>query len=157
MEMPTNGRFSWRYKFQRFPLPNARSFYNLKKNSCVNSAWRKFTETLLQGAWCAKRTIWFDTGHSCDINRWFDNECLQKSVKHAVHWIIFRRQHLMQMRQHIEKKRSEYKSTTSEEKKQYKIIHQALLDKRGNSNKFWKIVQNVRWKKRKQLEIAIKT
>ena len=54
-------------------------------------------------------------------------------------------------------KRSEYKSTISEKKKQYKItIHQALLDNKRNSNKFWETVRSVRRRRKKQPEIDIK-
>ena len=60
------------------------------------------------------------------------------------------------IRQRIEKK-SEYKSTISEKKKQYKItIHQALLDNKRNSNKFWETVQSARRRRKKQPEIDIK-
>ena len=45
---------------------------------CVDSALRKFNETLLQAAQCMKRKIWFDTGHNRDTNKWFDGECLRK-------------------------------------------------------------------------------
>ena len=54
-------------------------------------------------------------------------------------------------------KGNEYKSTISEKKKQYKIItHQALLDNKRNSNKFWETVRCARRKRREQPEIDIK-
>ena len=54
-------------------------------------------------------------------------------------------------------KRSEYKSTVSEKKKQYKItIHQALLDNKQNSNKFWETVRRAGRKRKEQPEIDIK-
>ena len=54
-------------------------------------------------------------------------------------------------------KGNEYKSTISEKKKQYKItIHQALLDNKRNSIKFWETVRSARRKRREQPEIDIK-
>ena len=63
----------------------------------------------------------------------------------------------MRIRQRIEKKRSEYKSTISEKKKQYKItLHEALLDNKRNSNKFWETVRSARQNRKKQPEIDIR-
>ena len=47
-------------------------------DSCIDSGLKKFTETLLQVAESMRRTIWFDTGHGRDTNRWCDRDCLRK-------------------------------------------------------------------------------
>ena len=48
-------------------------------DSCIDSALKKFTETLLQAAESMRRTVWFDTGHGRDTNRWYDRDCLRKT------------------------------------------------------------------------------
>ena len=47
-------------------------------DSCIDSAVKKFTETLLQAAESMRCTIWFDTGHGRHTNRWYDRDCLPK-------------------------------------------------------------------------------
>ena len=47
----------------------------------TESALKKFSDTLLWAAECMRRTVWSDTGTRRDTNRWFNRECLQKSVQ----------------------------------------------------------------------------
>ena len=47
-------------------------------DSCIDSALKKFTETLPQAAETMRRTIWFGTGHGRNTNRWYDRDCLRK-------------------------------------------------------------------------------
>ena len=126
-------------------------------DSCIDSALKKFTETLLQTAESMRRTIWFDKGHGRDTNRWYDRDCLRKKREARRALNRFQKTGLDVDKATYREKRSEYKSTISEKKKQYKItIHQALLDNKRNSNKFWETVRNARRKRKKQPEIDIK-
>ena len=104
-----------------------------------------------------RRTIWFDTGHGRDTNRWCDRDCLRKKREASRALNRFQKTGLDVDKATYREKRSEYKSTLSEKKKQYKItIHQALLDNKRNSNKFWETVRSARRKRKKQPEIDIK-
>ena len=126
-------------------------------DSCIDSALKKFTETLLQAAESMRRTIRFDTGHGRDTNRWYDRDCLRKKREARRALNRFQKTGLDVDKATYREKRSEYKSTLSEKKKQYKItIHQALLDNKRNSNKFWETVRSARRKRKKQPEIDIK-
>ena len=76
-----------------------------------------------------------------DTNRWYDRDCLQKKRDARRALNRFQKTGLEVDKATYREKRSEYKSTISEKKKQYKItIHQALLDNKRNSNKFWETV-----------------
>ena len=126
-------------------------------DSCIDSALKKFTETLLQAAESMRRTIRFDTGHGRDTNRWYDRDCLRKKREARRALNRFQKTGLDVDKATYREKRSEYKSTISEKKKQYKITtHQALLDNKRNSNKFWETVRSARRKRKKQPEIDIK-
>ena len=105
-----------------------------------------------------RRTIWFDTGHGGDTNRWYDRDCLRKKREARRAPIHFQKTGLdADTARYREKKRIEYKSTISDKKKQYKItIHLALLDNKRNSNKFWETVRSARRKRKKQPEIDIR-
>ena len=110
----------------RIPKQNTKTFPFLFFYSGIDSALKKFTGTLLQAAESMMRTIWFDTGHGRDTNRWYDRDCFRK--KHEVRRTLNRFQTDADKATYREK-RSEHKPTISKKKKQYKItIHQSLLD-----------------------------
>ena len=129
-------------------------------DSCTDSALKKFTETLLQAAESMRRTVWFDTGHGRDTNRWYkyyNCDCLRKKREARRALNRFQKTGLDVDKATYREKRSEYKSTVSKKKKQYKItIHQALLDNKRNSNKFCETVRSARRRRKKQPEIDIK-
>ena len=92
-----------------------------------------------------------------DTNSWYDRDCLRKKREARRAPIHFQKTGLDADKARYREKRSEYKSTISEKKKQYTIIiHQALLDNKQNSNKFWETVRSARRKRKKQPEIDIR-
>ena len=93
----------------------------------VESALKKFNDTVLHAAECMTRTICFKTGAERDTNKWFNHECVTKkraarralnrfkSTKADVDKLIYKQ------------KRAEYKSTVKEKKQHYKTsVHQAV-------------------------------
>ena len=73
-------------------------------DSCIDSAQKKFTETLLQAA--ERRGVRFGSTRATGAIRTGGTTAIasERSVKHAAHRIVFRKPDLMWIRQRIEKK-----------------------------------------------------
>ena len=71
-----DGTFSRSYTLWRFPKRNAKGLSIFGFLHWFS--FEEFTETLLQATESMRRTIWFDTGHGGDTNRWYDRDCLRK-------------------------------------------------------------------------------
>ena len=48
------------------------------RKTSIESALRKFNDSVLHAAECMRRTIWVNTGTERDTNKWFDREYVQK-------------------------------------------------------------------------------
>ena len=82
----------------------------------VESALRKFNDSVLHAAECMRRTIWFNTGTERDTNKWFDRECVTKNrdARRALNHI--RRTESDADKQIYRQKRAEYESKVKEKK-----------------------------------------
>ena len=93
----------------------------------VESALRKFNDSVLHAAECMRRTIWFNTGTERDTNKWFDRECVTKKRDARRALNSFKRTESDVDKQIYRQKRAEYKSTVKEKKQQYKTSSPSIV------------------------------
>ena len=124
----------------------------------IEKALKTFSDTLLHAGECMRRKVSFSTGAERSTCKWFDRECISKKRDARRALNRFQRTQLETDKLAYRQKRTVYKSTIAEKKKQYKItVHQALFDNKRNSSKFWDTVRRARQRKTKHPDIAITT
>ena len=156
MESWKDGRFSGSFTLWRVPKQNAKSFSVFGFLHWLS--FEEFTESLLQATESMRRTIWFDTGHGRDTNRWYDRDCLRKKREARRALNRFQKTGLdVDKATYREKKKKWVQIDNIGKEKAGKIIlHQALLDNKRNSNRFWETVRSARQNRKKQPEIDIR-
>ena len=124
----------------------------------IESALKKFSDTVLQSAECVTRTICFKTGAERDTNKRFDRKRVRKKRDARRSLNRLKRTKLDVDRLTCRQKRAEYKSPVKEKKHHYKAsVHQAMCGNKRNSSKLWVILQKERQRRTKQPDISIRT
>ena len=121
----------------------------------IESALKKFSDTVLQSAECVTLTICFKTGAERDTNKRFDRKRVTKKPD--------ARRSLNRLKPDVDRltcrqKRAEYKSPVKEKKHHYTTsVHQAMCGNKRNSSKLLVILQKERQRRTKQPDISIRT
>lgn len=116
----------------------------------------KLNEVLLNAGQCMKKTGWVNTETPRASNRWFDRDCRssKREARRALH--AFQKSRTEEDKAKYREKRTHYKTTISEKKKEFKAsVHQSLFSNKRDSNKFWKTVRKARQKKKQQANIEL--
>ena len=124
----------------------------------IESALKKFSDTVLHTAECMTRTICFKTGAERDTNKCFDRKRVTKKCDVRRSLNRLKRTKPEADRLTCRQKRAEYKSPVKEKKHHYKTsVHQAVCGNKLNSSKLWVILQKERQRRTQQPYISIRT
>lgn len=122
------------------------------------AALQRFCEVVQKAGECMKRDVNFGKTTKRDTKRWYDKDCLLKKreARRALHKL--QRNTSQETKSDYKQKRNEYKALMKDKRKLYrKETHQALLDNKQDSNKFWDTVRRARQKRSQHAKIDINT